>query len=120
MWESSGWINAIDPYGWFQWYCWFYLGRRTSDDERQIKRWNSAASEKSGRFRRQIENKCRNAGLRIDDTSISPVIRQTLQHWGVDLREKPTAKNSENRVNGNKRKAPADTSNGKRVRTSKK
>ena len=26
MWESSGWISAIDPYGWFQWYCRFYLG----------------------------------------------------------------------------------------------
>ena len=21
MWESSGWITNIDPYGWFQWYC---------------------------------------------------------------------------------------------------
>ena len=19
MWEGSGWISAIDPYGWFQW-----------------------------------------------------------------------------------------------------
>ena len=24
MWESSGWISAIDPYGWFMWYR-FYL-----------------------------------------------------------------------------------------------
>ena len=24
MWEESGWINAQDPYGWFQWYCRFY------------------------------------------------------------------------------------------------
>jgi hypothetical protein len=39
MWESSGWITHIDPYGWFQWYCRFYLGRRCSDDERQINRW---------------------------------------------------------------------------------
>ncbi len=38
MWESSGWITEIDPYGWFQWYCRFYLGRRTSDDKRQVKR----------------------------------------------------------------------------------
>lgn len=21
MWESSGWITRIDPYGWFMWYC---------------------------------------------------------------------------------------------------
>ncbi|KAJ7394421.1 hypothetical protein OS493_000230 [Desmophyllum pertusum] len=25
MWESSGWIHKQDPYGWFHWYCRFYL-----------------------------------------------------------------------------------------------
>ena len=27
MWEQSGWITEQDPYGWFMWYCRFYLGR---------------------------------------------------------------------------------------------
>jgi len=36
-WEESGWITPQDPYGWFQWYCRFYKGRRSSDDKRQIK-----------------------------------------------------------------------------------
>ena len=27
MWETSGWIVEQDPYGWFMWYCRFYLGR---------------------------------------------------------------------------------------------
>ena len=56
MWESSGWIADCDPYGWFQWYCRFYRGRRCADDERQISRWLKSAGPK-GRFRSQICNK---------------------------------------------------------------
>ena len=39
FWENKGWINEIDPYGWFQWYFRYCLSRRFSDDERQITRW---------------------------------------------------------------------------------
>ena len=53
MWESSGWISDIDPYGWFQWYCRFFEGRRSSDDARQIGRWLKSAGP-SGRFRNQL------------------------------------------------------------------
>ena len=84
MWESSGWVNAVDPYGWFQWYCRFFLGRRCDDDARQIDRWRKCAGPK-GRFRNQLIGKCAAARRPFDDASVSPIIRQTLQHWGYTL-----------------------------------
>ena len=39
FWENKGWINKIDPYGWFQWYFRYWLDRRSKDEERQINRW---------------------------------------------------------------------------------
>uniref|UniRef100_A0A7S0L193 Uncharacterized protein n=1 Tax=Asterionellopsis glacialis TaxID=33640 RepID=A0A7S0L193_9STRA len=84
MWESSGWITDADPYGWFQWYCRFYQGRRCSDDARQISRWAKSAGSK-GRFRSQLCNKILNANTSHSDTKISPVIRQTLLHWGIEI-----------------------------------
>merc|ERR1712154_403079 len=88
MWESSGWIADSDPYGWFQWYCNFYRGRRCDDDERQISRWLKSAGPK-GRFRSQLCNKIFAQGgmPKVNDVTISPVIRQTLLHWGLEITE---------------------------------
>ncbi len=38
-WREKGWIRDQDPYGWFQWYVRYYLGRRSDDDQRQMERW---------------------------------------------------------------------------------
>jgi len=84
MWETSGWISAIDPYGWFQWYCRFFLGRRSSDDARQIDRWLKGQGPK-GRWRLQLMNKIIKSRAKFDDAKVSPVVRQVLLHWGYEL-----------------------------------
>ena len=80
-WEEKGWINKQDPRGWFQWYCRYYIGRRTDDDERQIKRWNNFCGEK-GRWRNYIYSKINKRGTSTDDISFSLAVRQSLLHWG--------------------------------------
>ena len=84
FWENKGWINKIDPYGWFQWYFRYWLGRRSKDDKRQINRWKKIVS----RFRGKLVKIIKYAGSKFDDYSISPKIRQLLLHWGYELTEK--------------------------------
>jgi len=95
MWETSGWIVELDPYGWFMWYCRFYLGRRSQDDQRQIGRWKNCAGAK-GRWKNNLIGKIARAGANFDNNKISPVVRQTLQHWGFKL-------NKEDYMEGKKR-----------------
>ena len=84
FWESKGWIKSQDPYGWVQWYMRFYLGRRTSDDRRQIDRWLGICGDKS-RFRNRLIKMCYSQGKKYNDPSVSPVIRQLLLQWGYEL-----------------------------------
>jgi len=86
-WEEKNWIHSQDPYGWVQWYCEFHSGRRSDDDNRQIQRWLNFAGP-NGRFYLRLINMIKAAGTKYDDLTISPVIRQGLQHWGVMLTEK--------------------------------
>ena len=81
FWENKGWINEIDPYGWFQWYFRYWLGRRSKDDKRQINRWKKIAS----RFRGKLVKMVKDAGSKFDNYSISPKIRQILLHWSYEL-----------------------------------
>lgn len=83
-WENSGWIKKQDPYGWVEWYCHFYNGRRTSDDRRQVDRWLKLAGP-NGRFKKRIVNMIVDSGASYNDHKISPAIRQTLQHWAYAI-----------------------------------
>ena len=86
LWDSKGWIHALDPYGWVQWYCRFFSGRRCEDDQRQVKRWCNIAGPK-GRFRRQLISRIIQNDSTFNDESVSPVIRQGLHQWGYVLTE---------------------------------
>jgi hypothetical protein len=84
FWEQKHWITKYHPYGWIEWYCDFFSGKRCPDDERQIKRWEQTAGENS-RFRLWLCNIIVKNKTRYNDYSISPKIRQTLLHWGYEL-----------------------------------
>lgn len=85
-WEEKDWIHSSQPYGWVQWYCDFCEGKRGDDDERQINRWNNLAGP-NGRFFRYLVTLVIKKGGRWNDETISPKIRQTLQHWAYKITE---------------------------------
>lgn len=76
-WQRKGWIHPQDPRGWFQWYCRYYLGRRSEDDERQIKRWRAMS-----RHIAQVKKYCARG-----DKTCRPKQRQALLHWAYDSRK---------------------------------
>ena len=75
FWESKGWINEIDLYGWFQWYFRYYLGRKSEDDKRQINRWKRIDSRFVGVLTKLI-----------NEDKDSPKSRQVSLHWCYELR----------------------------------
>ena len=92
FWEGKNWIKENHPYGWVHWYCDFFSGKRCDDDERQVSRWKKLAGHK-GRFMRflvtQILKKSNEPiNKKWCDISVSPKIRQVLQHWGYELTKK--------------------------------
>lgn len=77
VWREKGWIHPQDPRGWFQWYCRYYMGRRSEDDERQVRRWLGIR-----RHIVQISNSCPPG-----DLSCRRKQRQAVLHWAYDSRK---------------------------------
>lgn len=75
-WRAKGWIHPQDPRGWFQWYCRYFMGRRSDDDQRQIARWRAMA-----RHVAQVRRHCAEG-----DWSCRRRQRQALLHWAYDSR----------------------------------
>ncbi len=75
-WRRKGWIHPQDPRGWFQWYCRYYMGRRTDDDVRQIRRWRAIARHAAAVVRNCVPR----------DLSCRRRQRQALLHWAYDSR----------------------------------
>ncbi len=77
VWQQKGWIHPQDPRGWFQWYCRYYMGRRTDDDARQIKRWRAFKRHQSA-----VRKNCERY-----DFGCRKKQRQALLHWAYDSRQ---------------------------------
>ena len=83
IWENKDWISSTDPYGWYQWYFRYWLGRRSLNDERQINSYKGIVS----RFKGKLIKTIKDTNGRFDDYSISPKFRQFLWYCGCELVE---------------------------------
>ena len=75
-WVKKGWITKEDPFGWFQWYCRYTMGRRIPNiDNFQIKRWKAFGPRHIG----GIKSNCESGNI-----DCRPRQRQALLHCAYD------------------------------------
>ena len=75
-WINRGWITKEDPFGWFQWYCRYTMGRRIANiNNIQIKRWKAFGPRHIGGIKANCEPK---------NIDCRPRQRQALLQWAYD------------------------------------
>ena len=85
QWQDAGWINEQDPLGWFQWYCRWYQGIRTTDDARQMRRWKSFVARHMSQLTNQV-----GGPNGLHNLDLYPTRRQALLHWAWDSTQPPS------------------------------
>lgn len=79
-WLDRGLIFTPDPLGWYEWFCWYTLGRRIPGyDRHQIDRWINY----------------RGRQLRMYSVRPYPGTAQALLHWGIAPRYLPSREETE-------------------------
>jgi hypothetical protein len=67
-WMDKHLIAIYDPLGWFEWYCWYWLGRRIARyDDWQVQRWLDFKARHLAQFY----------------TTRAPGSAQALLHWAI-------------------------------------
>ena len=76
QWRRHGWIHPQDPRGWFQWYCRYYMGRRTRDD---------AGRSDGGAPSRGMSPRFARTASQVTST-VDGSSGQAVLHWAYDSR----------------------------------
>jgi hypothetical protein len=80
------WIHPQDPLGWLQWYERYSGGRRSEDDQRQIKRWLSFRARHGGPF---AKNPTPRRAYALRNWAINPETLLTAEQAAI-LRDRMT------------------------------
>lgn len=85
------WVHPQDPLGWLQWYERYHGGRRTDDDDRQKKRWNSFKGRHGSQYSSNPTDRrraaLRNWAIAADNLKKQASITDSADLWDEDSGE---------------------------------